>query len=340
MTKSTLLSFVLGLIIGVALCLIFAFNLKQQVINPSTLQIDRSLDKYTIENLSKANIKPGKFEIAEVLGQTEKYISHKFYFEFNPNLDGKSMFKTTGMINFPILESGSNESPPVILMIRGFVDQDSYRTGMGTRNAANFFAENGFITVAPDFLGFGDSDPETTNIFESRFQTYVTIVSLINSLPQINPLVKPDKIGIWAHSNGGQIALTALEITQKKYPTVVWAPVTKPFPYSILYYTDESDDLGKYLRGELAKYEKLYDPNLYSMINYTKHINAPIQLNQGMLDVEVPVMWSDEFVSKLQAENKDITYLKYSGADHNMRPKWDEAVLDNLNFFTQHLHAN
>lgn len=337
MTKSTLLSFVFGLIIGVVTSLFFVSNLKQQDANPSTLQVDRPLDKYTIENLSKTNINSGKFEIAEVLGKTEKYISHKFYFEFNPNLDGKSMFKTTGMINFPISENGDVESPPAILMIRGFVDQDSYQTGKGTKNAANFFAENGFITVAPDFLGFGDSDSESSNIFEARFQTYVTIVSLINSMSQINPAVKPDKIGIWAHSNGGQIALTILEITQKKYPTVVWAPVSKPFPYSILYYTDESEDLGKYLRAELAEYEKLYDPNLYSMINYIKHINAPIQLNQGTLDAEVPVTWSDEFASKLQAENKDITYLKYSGADHNMRSKWDEAVLDNLNFFRKHL---
>ena len=36
---------------------------------------------------------------------------------------------------------------------------------------------------------------------------------------------------------------------------ILWAPVSKPFPYNILYYTDEAEDRGKWLRGEIAKFE-------------------------------------------------------------------------------------
>ena len=83
------------------------------------------------------------------------------------------------------------------------------------------------------------------DVFEERFQTYTTAMNL---LAGIEKWERAGKIGIWGHSNGGQIALTVLEISQKEYPTVLWAPVSKPFPYSILYYTDEAEDRGKALR--------------------------------------------------------------------------------------------
>ena len=60
---------------------------------------------------------------------------------------------------------------------------------MGTKKIGEYFANNGYITLAPDFLGYGGSDSESENIFESRFQTYTTVVSLIKSIEKgvLNP---------------------------------------------------------------------------------------------------------------------------------------------------------
>src|SRR5690606_5347887 len=90
-----------------------------------------------------------------------------------------------------------------------------------------------------------------------------------------------DDVFIWAHSNGGQIALTTLEATGKMIPTSLWAPVTKPFPYSVLYYTDESADRGKFIRTELAKFEAIYNADQFAITDYVDRIKAPIQLHQG-----------------------------------------------------------
>jgi len=293
-----------------------AYHLPKTPINPISQIKPRPLEKYSIENLAKTEFKPSGITIeAEHL--------------FSIKVDGK---KVTGSINVP-----AGEGPfPLIIMFRGYVDQKTYQTGDGTKRAGEYFAENGFMTIAPDFLGYGGSDKESENIFESRFQTYTTALSLLAS---VDSLEKWDKTNlfIWGHSNGGQIALTVLEITQKDYPTVLWAPVSKPFPYSILYYTDESDDKGKLIRRELAKFEEDYDVEKYSLVNYLDRIKAPIQLHQGTNDDAVPVSWSNALSKSLLDLGLKIDYLRYSGADHNLNPSWNQVIANSLTFFKKHL---
>src|SRR3989344_566296 len=305
--------------------------------NASTIQnikeeIQRPLDRYTIENLSNAEVPEGKLNLVREIADEEKYVSYAFSFDFNPTLDKNIVKSTSGQINIP----KEGNSLPLVLMLRGYIDQEAFITGDGTRKAAEFFAQNGFLTVAPDFLGYGQSDEEAGNIFETRFQTYTTVLSLIKSLNQIEKWNGED-IFIWGHSNGGQIALTTLEITYASYPTALWAPVSKAFPYSVLFFTDDSVDVGKLIRNELAKFEETYDVEKYSLTNYFDRISAPLLIQQGEQDEAFPKTWSDELVLKLKDIDKDVTYYTYPATDHNMRPSWNEAILKDLEFFSKHL---
>lgn len=296
---------------------------------------DKPLDKYTIDNLSKASVPEGNLDIKETLDKQTSYNSYLFSFSFDPTLTGKETRKTSGQINIP-----NQQGPfPLIVMVRGYVDKEIYKTGIGTKNAAAYFAQNGFMTVAPDFLGYSFSDPDTDDVMEARFQTYTTVISLLNSLNSI-PNWDHKNVFIWGHSNGGQIALTALEATGKNIPTVLWAPVSKPFPYSILYYTDESEDRGKFLIAQIAKFEQTYDANLYSLTDYLNRINAPLEIHQGTSDESVPVTWSNDLVKKLKDLGKNVTYFTYSGADHNLRPSWNTAVSRSLQFYRDNLDTS
>ena len=292
----------------------------------------RPLDKYTIDALSQRPNQGKDFKIISSLtakttpptgGLTKPtYTSHLFSYTTDKQ-------KVTGQINIP------EQAPKgVILMIRGYVDPHNYTTGEGTRNAAAVFAQNGFTTIAPDFLGYAGSDQNSADTLESRFQTYTTILDLLGLIKQNYP---DQKILLWAHSNGGHIAITILEITKDPIPTVLWAPVTKPFPYSVLYYTDESEDKGKFLRKEIAKFEENYDSNLYSLDNYLNYIQAPIELHQGTADMAVPVAWSNTFVANLKKLDKKITYFTYPGTDHNLKPSWNLAVSRSLQFYQNHI---
>lgn len=310
--------------------LIFVRNQKPAEIVKEV--VDRSLDKYTIENLSSSEIGSGKLAISELLKDYPEFTSNKFIMEFSPNLDRKNVKKVSGMINQPKGE----EKYPLVIMIRGFVPSDQYFIGNGTYNSSLFFARNGFITIAPDFLGYGESDKETDNVFEARFQTWTTVLSLLKSVDQIPNWNKKD-IFVWGHSNGGQIALTALEITGESYPTVLWAPVSITFPYSILYFTYDIDDHGKALRRELATFENIYDTEKYSLTNYLEKVNAPIQLNQGTFDDAVPTAWSDLLNQTIKDKDKEVIYNLYPGAGHNMEPSWNVVIQKDLEFFKKNL---
>ena len=273
----------------------------------------KPLEKYTIENLSNTKFSPSEIKI------------DKNIFEFK--IDNK---KVTGLINTP-----DGEGPfPLIVLLRGYVDQSIYTTGTGTKRVGEYFSKNGYITLAPDFLGYGGSDIESSNIFEARFQTYITALTLLKSINKENfPNWDGKNIFIWAHSNGGQIALTALEITGKNYPTVLWAPVTENFPYSVLFYTNESEDHGKLIRKELAKFEQDYDVEKYSLTNYLDRINAPIEYHYGTNDDAIPTEWRDRFVGQMKNLEKDFTNYNHPSADHNMNPLWSDVIEKTLSFF-------
>lgn len=334
----------LSLILLILFALFYSLNPKQTLINPLTPQpTPKPLLAYTFDNLKNTKFPETQITVGQKIAETSNSLSQMFSFSVPQTPGSTTLKKVSGLINLP-------KKPgiyPVIVMFRGFVPQEIYQPGIGTQPSAKVFSSAGYITLAPDFLGYGQSDPPSINSFEERLQTYTTALTLLSSLPTLNTGLEASysgkitadttKIGLWGHSNGGHIALSTLAISGVTYPTVLWAPVSKSFPYSILYYTDEFDDQGKALRLALAQFEKDYDTQQFSPSNYYSKIKAPLEINQGTADQEVPVWWSDELVNKLKKENIDVTYYTYPGADHNLQPNgWGTAVTRSLEFYTKY----
>jgi dipeptidyl aminopeptidase/acylaminoacyl peptidase len=300
---------------------------QSAVISPLGKIVEKPLDTYTIDALSTRVFPPSAIIFDEPTATASAYTVHTFHF----SVDGK---KVSGVAHVPRAASSVNPKP-VIIQFRGYVDREKYTPGEGTRHSAEAFASNGFISLAPDFLGYGTSDMPSEDVFEERFQTYTTALALYASVATI-PMADSSCIGFWGHSNGGQIALTILEILHTSIPTVLWAPVSKPFPYSILYYTDDITDHGKALRVVLAKFERNYDVELYSLPNYLNRIVGPLEIHQGGADVSVPRAWSDELVTQLEQHKADVTYYVYPGADHNMLGAWNTVVSRSIEFYRRH----
>lgn len=343
MKKASAIFFTLVLIIGISSFYFFSQK-KENVLSPIGKKIlEKPLDKYTFETLKKTNFEESQITIGKKLKDGEGFESYIFYYTLKDEKSLPRQRRVSGMLNLPKKEG----TFPVIVMYRGYVDREKYTIGEGTRHSSEVFAQNGFITLAPDFLGYGESDNPSSDSFEERFQTYTTAITLLNSVKNLNngllPISEnikadPEKIGIWGHSNGGQISLSVLEITGRRYPTVLWAPVSKPFPYSILYFTDESSDHGKILRKVLANFEKDYDVEKYSLTNYLSWINAPLQINQGTDDEEVPLRWSDQLNEELKKADKNVTYYTYSGENHNFNNGlWPLAIQRAISFYTFNL---
>ncbi len=344
-------------------------------------QQDLPLEKYSIINLKKYPYKKSRIKIVK---QVETKPEDEFTsWIFSYQTMGKTM---TGRLNLPSQPLLDNKGrPKVVIMLRGWVPKEKFESGVGAQPAASVFAKNGYITLAPDFFGYGESDPPPENSWEARFIKPINVIELIKTIQESGVPTRVDnkdpsssiqypvsKIAIWAHSNGGQIALTTLEVLSKPIPTTLWAPVTAPFPYSILFFTDELENEGKATRKWLSLFEKDYDVFDFTLTKHLDLLTGPLQIHHGTADEAALKTWSDEFVAKLKKENQrreklkkeDVTptpivtntdpvinpipllnkieyqYYTYPGADHNLRPlkNWNQAVKRDLKFFERELN--
>ncbi len=283
------------------------------------------LARYSFTQLQKQTITGGEITWGDEIENTSFFTARLFSYPYEDK-------RISGLAHIPH-KSGKL---PTIIMLRGYVDKEEYQSGIGTRHAAEIFARNGFITMAPDFLGYASSSAESFDVLEDRFSRPSQVLALISSFPTFSS-IDLNRIGMWGHSNGGQIALSVLEISKKPIPTTLWAPVSKSFPYAMLYYTDELSDQGKYLRHELARFESDYDVLDYSIDGFFSNIAAPLLIHQGTSDEAVPKRWSDELVDKLKILKKEVTYYTYPGLDHNMTGSWNMVVDRDVAFFQKHL---
>jgi len=347
MKKIILIALTISLVIFSCLVAFMLLNPeKNKIINPLIENVQEKvfpLKKYSFDNLSKTKFLANSIEIGERIDDdSDEYDMYIFYFYAQDPQDHLKTNKVSGLLTIPTLEG----EYPVIVQLRGYVDREIYSTGVGTMRSAQEYAKAGFISLSPDFLGYGESENPSDQSIEERFQTYSTVLSLLASIKNLNKaleksylkiLADTNSLGLWGHSNGGHIALSILAITKKEIPTVLWAPVSKPFPYSILYFTDEFADEGKALRKVVADFEKDYDVFNYSPTRYYDRITAPVQIHQGTADDAVPVEWTNELVKKLDELSIENEYFVYPGADHNLLGGWDLAVSRSITFYKEKL---
>lgn len=273
-------------------------------------------------------------EIGDLIEEGENWEARLFFFE----TEGR---RVSGQITLP----KGGEGLPIVVMLRGYVDKEIYFTGLGTRKAAAFFAESGLVALAPDFLGFGQSEEESEDILLNRFKRPETVLSLLASLVNLNQAleeagvgvrVNPERVFLWGHSNGGQIALSVLEILGREMPTTLWAPVSKDFPECILQYASELEDEGRMVIEAVEKFEKNHDPGKFSVGSFWGWIEAPIQVHQGTADSYIDEEDTAKLVSNLEFLGKNVFYYEYQGDDHNLSKNWDEVVKRDLEFFRKY----
>jgi len=301
------------------------------------------LAQYNFENLRKRENKASKIKIvgeSTVLEEARKNVLKAYKKEGIIKEDNFKSYEITftsngktisGMMNVPM--TPMSNKMPIIIMIRGYAESAGYFVGSGSWKAADELARNGFVTISLDFLGYGMSTGESKDILEARFEKPVGVLELIESVKALD-YVDSSKIGIWSHSNGGQISISVLEITGQNYPTVLWAPMTNPFPQSVLETMDDSEN-GKIVKQKIADFEKEYTSKLYSIDNFYDWINAPIQIHQGTADVWCKVKWQQDLQSRLKKLGKEVRLDVRQDNDHNLKQSWDEVIKMDAEFFRE-----
>lgn len=336
--------FFAGAVIGLFALLIYCkfFNgCQTQFISPivssfSNRPIPKPISKYaqyTFDALSAKKFLVGIIKIGPATKKETNFTTHVFTYQS----DGKTI---SGMINVPLANArGKSSTFPVVVLLRGYADQKNYHIGLGTERSANFLAANGFLTLAPDFLGYGYSDWEDTDILLARFYRPVEVLNLLSAVSSL-PSADSSRIGLWGHSNGGQIALSILEITQKSYPTVLWAPVSLGFPDCVLTYLGTQEEVGNPVKEKVDEFARDNDPKKYSISEYFGQIKSPFIVHQGTSDELIKVEWTQSLVQKLKGLGLSVDIYTYKGENHNFNRYKDTGDLlrqRDLEFFKKWL---
>jgi len=254
------------------------------------------------------------------LGYTTDFETRMFIFKSGDK-------QISGMINYRPWES---KKFPVVIMVRGYAEKAGYYPGFGSWRVADELAKAGFVTISLDFLGYGESDGESLDMLEARFEKVGNVLDLVSSVKKLD-FVDSNNIFFWAHSNGGQIVLSVLEITGENYPTVLWAPMTNPFPASVL----ETIDEGSVVKEKIDKFLTKYDSRRFAFENYYDWVRSPVLIIQGDNDVWCQVDWQEQVVASLNKVRSEAELLIMPGADHNMKGSWQEAIDKTMDFLTK-----
>jgi len=282
---------------------------------------------YTIEGLRERAYPGGAIELTTTITETDSFTK---YLSRYPSDD----LTITGMMNVP-----EGEGPfPVVILNHGYIPPSRFWSGADTWRAADHLAALGYLTISPDFRGWGGSD-SGENFF--RTGLVIDVLNLISSLASL-PQADPERVGMWGHSMGGGVTTKAITIDPRIKAAVLYAPVS----------ADDTDVIRRWGRGtgggEDTSLARTYREasgdedflRLTSPIYYFDFVTTPVQVHQGSADTSTPPHWAAAIRDALQAAGKDVEYFDYPGQGHALEGEhWDLFMQRISDFFDLTLKA-
>lgn len=278
---------------------------------------------YTIEGLRERVYPGGVIETTHTITETDSFTKYLIRY---PSDD----LTITGMMNVP-----KGEGPfPIVILNHGYIPPSRFWSGADTWRAADHLATNGYLTISPDFRGWGGSD-SGDNFF--RTGLVIDVLNLTSSLASL-PNANSEQVGMWGHSMGGGVTTKAITIDRRIKAAILYAPVS----------ADDTDVIRRWGRGRgggpndsLSRAYQTASSNqgflqLTSPIHYFSFVTAPVQIHQGTEDTSTPPKWAEAIRDALQADGKEIEYFSYAGQGHALQGESWELFMQRVTSFFDH----
>jgi dipeptidyl aminopeptidase/acylaminoacyl peptidase len=250
---------------------------------------------------------------------------------------------------------------PVIIFNHGYIQPTEYRTTEKYIAYTDAFSRNGYIVFKSDYRGHGNSEGQPDYPEYSPAYT-IDILNAISSIKQLNNpstgsgrIADANRIGMWGHSMGGSVTLRATVVSKDIKAAEIWAGVVGTFKdlnenhhgSSSRPHPSISVSPGEPTRrpnGRTLLTERYGDINTNPVfwnsidpMSYLKDLTAPIQIQHGTADEEVPYVLSQKLDSALKAANKTVEFYSYTGDDHNLSNNLTVALQRSVEFFDKYL---
>lgn len=247
--------------------------------------------------------------------------------------------KIYGLLTIPTTSKPENGFPAVVF-VHGYIPPKQYSTTGNYPTYQAALARSGVITFKPDLRGHGNSEGEPVSAhFSEKY-----VVDTMNAIAYLKQYdgVDATRIGYWGHSNGGEIGLRALLISEDIKAASLWAGVVGSYEDMFETYNPKIPFLQGLKDQQLVQEHGLPSTNetfwnTLDPYTYLAEITTPIQLQHGTADISVPVELSQHLHAALEQAGKKVEYYEYKGDDHNIGKNSTLAWQRTIAFFKEHL---
>ena len=239
---------------------------------------------------------------------------------------------------------------PVIVLNHGYIPPEEYRTAKRYVAYVDRFARNGYVVIASDYRGHGDSEGEP--ISGNRAPDYTVDVLNAMASAQRHPDVDPERVGMWGHSMGGGIILRAMVVSEEIKAGVIWAGTVAAYPTLLEDLDRRFEERLTLTPGGVPAWSRWGEDMLQtygspaenpgfweaiSPLTYLEDLSGPLQLHHGTADETVPLEYSTELCTRLEEMGKPAELLLYEDDDHNISRNLSAALQRSLAFFDAHV---
>jgi dienelactone hydrolase len=212
---------------------------------------------------------------------------------------------------------------PVMIMNHGYIPASQYTSGEDSHRESPFVASNGYVAIHPDFRNYAGSDDDedaTTNL--TAYGWADDSLNLVDAVEHSNlPFLDKSRIGVWGHSNGGQVGMMDLVAQQRDdiKAFVLFAPTS----------SNMADNFDRWMRpsadqsGQIEARHGLPEtnPSFYEALSVGPAFKqaatkGPVLLFHGTADTNTPYQWSVRTAALMKDAGLDITFVPVQGENH------------------------
>jgi dipeptidyl aminopeptidase/acylaminoacyl peptidase len=276
------------------------------------------LEKYTIAAMRARIYGVGTIQLLEKISDEGRFTRYKILY---PS-DGIPVY---GFVNIP-----KGEGPfPVIIAIHGNYETGNYQLMPYSTIYADRIAQEGYVVFHPNMRNFGESGSGDNRYRNGLATDILNLIAMIQSQGGMGTwsMINPEKIGLWGHSMGGEVALRVITISNDIDATMLYAPMSGDVSKNAAYINAQDElETPSHLLAAISPHHS------YGLIT------SPLKLYHGTADEVVPILWSKEICATLTMLGKEINCAFYEGAKHTFNNNYTaDFERSYFYFFETHL---
>ncbi len=280
-------------------------------------------EELTIDSLRARPYNGGNFTIVKKLADNSAYTRYQISYT-------SDTLTISGAMNVP---KAGKPPYPIIILNHGYIDSEKYTVGYGSKREQDYFVRYGYVTIHPDYRGYGESSPDVSSRYDFNVGYTIDVMNLLSAIKNFKSnTLDVTRIGMWGHSMGGGITERVMVLSGDIKAVVLFAPIS----------SDVRDNL--YLvQGKITDLEKDYadTPNLGSFLKelspyfYLSSVSAPVMIHHGAKDSIVPFSFSRLLNKALLQRKKTSLLYAYENERHEFIKAWPMVMTRSVSFFNQ-----